>query len=218
MIVRLSGLRRGEARARAAELLDQFDLADAADRMLREYSGGMRRRLDLAAGLVTWPPVLFLDEPTTGLDPQARRGIWEVIRQLRREGRTVFLTTHYLEEAELLADQVAIINHGKIIAAGTPPEIIRQHGRPERLAVEGPASLAEFLKTRVGRPVTYVNGHVEVSMQDKSDALTVLQAIESSGLPWKGFATVSDTLEDVFVTLVGRMDEGELKSAGAAAA
>jgi ABC-2 type transport system ATP-binding protein len=199
-------------------LLQRVALTDKSNARFDTLSGGQKQKLGLALALVPSPKICFLDEPTTGLDPQARRGIWEVIRQLRREGRTVFLTTHYLEEAELLADQVAIINHGKIIAAGTPPEIIRQHGRPERLAVEGPASLAEFLKTRVGRPVTYVNGHVEVSMQDKSDALTVLQAIESSGLPWKGFATVSDTLEDVFVTLVGRMDEGELKSAGAAAA
>src|ERR1700728_3387315 len=106
MIGRLSGLRRREARARAAELLDQFDLADAADRMLREYSGGMRRRLDLAAGLVTRPPVLFLDEPTTGLDPSSRLRMWNVIRELVADGVTLLLTTQYLDEADELADRI----------------------------------------------------------------------------------------------------------------
>ncbi len=118
MIGRLSGLRRRQARARAAELLDQFDLADAADRMLKEYSGGMRRRLDLAAGLVTRPPVLFLDEPTTGLDPASRLRMWNVIRELVAGGVTLLLTTQYLDEADELADRIVVIDHGHVIAEG----------------------------------------------------------------------------------------------------
>jgi ABC-2 type transport system ATP-binding protein len=195
-------------------LLERVALSDKANAHFDVLSGGQKQKLGLALALVASPSICFLDEPTTGLDPQARRGIWDVIRQLRSEGRTVFLTTHYLEEAELLADQVAIIHHGKIIAEGSPSEIIRDHGRPERLAVEGPPSLGEFLKKRLDRPVTITDGRIEVQMRDKADALVVLQAIEQSGLPWKGFATVSDTLEDVFVGLVGRMDDGVLSSGG----
>jgi ABC-type multidrug transport system ATPase subunit len=130
MIGRLSGLRRREARARAAELLDQFDLADAADRMLREYSGGMRRRLDLAAGLVTRPPVLFLDEPTTGLDPASRLRMWNVIRELVVGGVTLLLTTQYLDEADELADRIVVIDHGHVIAEGAPAELKTQTGEP----------------------------------------------------------------------------------------
>ena len=113
MIGRLSGLRRTQARARATELLDQFELTDAADRVLKEYSGGMRRRLDLAAGLVTRPPVLFLDEPTTGLDPTSRVRMWGVIRELVADGVTLLLTTQYLDEADELADRIVVIDHGR---------------------------------------------------------------------------------------------------------
>ena len=135
-----------------------------------------------------------------------------MIRQLRSEGRTVFLTTHYLEEAELLADQVAIIHHGKIIAEGTPEEIIAAHGRADRLSVQGPPELASYLRAHLPLPVSQGNGRIEVPMRGPSDVLQVLTAIEASGLPWHGFTTVSDTLEDVFVSMVGRMDDGALKS------
>ena len=128
MIGRLSGLRRGAARARAAELLSQFDLVDAADRILREYSGGMRRRLDLAAGLVTRPPVLFLDEPTTGLDPTSRVRMWGVIRELVGDGATLLLTTQYLDEADELADRIVVVDHGRAIAKGTAAELKAQTG------------------------------------------------------------------------------------------
>jgi len=192
-------------------LLRRVGLVDKADARFDTLSGGQKQKLGLALSLVNNPKVCFLDEPTTGLDPQARRAIWDVIRELRSEGRTVFLTTHYLEEAELLADQVAIIHRGKIIAAGPPSAIIAHYGRPERLTVTAPSSLAAFLTQRLGVVARIVDGRVEVPMREKGEALKVLAAIEASGIPWEGFATEKDTLEDVFVSLVGRMDEGELK-------
>ena len=128
MVGRLSGLHRAEARARAGELLDQFDLSEAGDRILKGYSGGMRRRLDLAAGLVTRPPVLFLDEPTTGLDPTSRVKMWGIIRELVADGVTLLLTTQYLDEADELADRIVVVDHGRVIASGTAPELKKKIG------------------------------------------------------------------------------------------
>src|ERR1700745_3616020 len=123
MFGRLFDLSAADARRRATALLERFDLADAADRLARTYSGGMRRRLDLASSLLTRPRVLFLDEPTTGLDPRSRNEIWEIVRDLRREGTTVLLTTQYLEEADQLADEIAVIDHGRVIAEGTGSQL-----------------------------------------------------------------------------------------------
>ena len=198
-------------------LLARVQLADKAGARFDTLSGGQKQKLGLALALTNRPEICFLDEPTTGLDPTARRAIWDVIRGLKSEGVTVFLTTHYLEEAELLADQVAIIHHGQIIAAGTPSEIIAHHGRPERLRFEAPPALAEYLRPRLGLPVTVADGHVEVELAQKTDALRVLSAVEASGVPWQNFSTAQDTLEDVFVRLVGQMDEGTLKSEEVAA-
>ena len=197
---------------RTSEILQQVVLTEKADARFETLSGGQKQKMGLALALVNRPEICFLDEPTTGLDPQARRAIWEVIRKLKSEGRTVFLTTHYLEEAELLADRVGIINQGRIIAFGTPAEIIGRLGAPERLVVDGPPSLAEYLRQQLPLAVSTHDGRVEVEMHAKGDALKVLSAIDRSGLPWSGFATERDTLEDVFVRLVGRMDDGVLKS------
>ncbi|MGA8710193.1 MAG: ABC transporter ATP-binding protein [Thermoplasmata archaeon] len=193
-------------------LLEQVALSDKANARYDTLSGGQKQKFGLALALTNDPEICFLDEPTTGLDPQARRAIWTVIRNLKREGRTVFLTTHYLEEAELLADQVAIIDHGKIIAAGSPAEIIQAHGQPARMSVEGSPALAEYLRMNLGAAAVVQDGRVSVSLSDKGDALKILTAIEASGLPWTSFSTTKDTLEDVFVRLVGQMDEGALKS------
>jgi ABC-2 type transport system ATP-binding protein len=193
-------------------LLARVQLADKAGSRFDTLSGGQKQKLGLALALTNDPEVCFLDEPTTGLDPTARRAIWEVIRGLKSEGRTVFLTTHYLEEAEILADQVAIIHHGRIIAAGTPAEIIDAHGRPERLRFQATPALADYLRPKLGLPVTAADGRVEVELRSKGDALRVLSAVEASGLPWQSFSTAQDTLEDVFVRLVGQMDEGTLKA------
>lgn len=194
------------------ELLARVQLADKAGARFDTLSGGQKQKLGLALALTNDPEICFLDEPTTGLDPTARRAIWQVIRTLKAEGRTVFLTTHYLEEAELLADQVAIIHHGSIIATGTPNEIIRAHGRPERIRFQASPELAEYLRPKLGLTVSAADGRVDVELQDQRDALRVLTAVEASGLPWQNFSTAQDTLEDVFVRLVGQMDDGALKS------
>jgi ABC-2 type transport system ATP-binding protein len=196
------------------DLLARVQLADKAGSRFDTLSGGQKQKLGLALALTNNPEVCFLDEPTTGLDPTARRAIWEVIRSLRAEGRTVFLTTHYLEEAELLADQVAIIHHGRIIAAGTPAEIIATHGQPERLRFRASPALADYLRPRLGLPVTAADGRVEVVLRSQGDALRVLSAVEASRIPWQAFSTAQDNLEDVFVRLVGQMDEGTLKAEG----
>jgi ABC-2 type transport system ATP-binding protein len=196
-------------------LLEKVELADKVGARFDTLSGGQKQKLGLALALTNDPEICFLDEPTTGLDPHARRSIWSVIRSLKRDGRTVFLTTHYLEEAELLSDQVAIIHHGKIIAAGTPNEIIRGHGRPPRLRFDAPASLADYLGRRLPYPVRAEGGRVEVEMPDPKAALKVLAAAEESGIPWTSFETAQDDLEDVFVRMVGQMDEGALKPGAA---
>ncbi len=196
------------------ELLARVQLEDKAHSRFDTLSGGQKQKLGLALALTNDPEICFLDEPTTGLDPTARRAIWDVIRSLKSEGRSVFLTTHYLEEAELLADRVAIIHHGRIIAEGTPPEIIAAHGRPERLRFAAAPALADYLRPRLGLAVSAADGRVEVELGAPSDALRVLSAVAASGVPWASFATAQDTLEDVFVRLVGQMDDGTLKAEG----
>jgi ABC-2 type transport system ATP-binding protein len=194
----------------AAGLLRTVALSDKGDAQFEKLSGGQKQKLGLALALVNDPEILFLDEPTTGLDPQARRAVWGVIQELRSHGRTIFLTTHYLEEAQNLADEVAIIHHGQIIAQGGPQEIIARYGRAERLRIEAPSSLADYLRPRWKGQVEYRDSAVLVEIANKDALMQALQIVAASGLPWSGVETVHDTLEDVFVRLVGRMDEGGL--------
>ncbi len=190
-------------------LLHQVALEEKAQDRYENLSGGQKQKLGLALALVNDPEVIFLDEPTTGLDPQARRAIWEVVRSLRARGTTVFLTTHYLEEAQVLSDRVAIIQHGRLIALGTPESIIQRYGRPEVLQLEGPPALAEYLRRSLSLPVRTEGNQVEVEISRKEDVLTVLTAVQTSGIPWERVSTTRDTLEDVFIRLVGRMEDGE---------
>jgi ABC-2 type transport system ATP-binding protein len=196
--------------SRATELLQRVELSDKDDALFENLSGGQKQKLGLALALVNDPKLCFLDEPTTGLDPRARRAIWAVIRGLKAEGRTVFLTTHYLEEAQLLADRIAIINLGHIIAAGTPKDIIRQYGRPERLQIVGDPALADPLRRQVGLPVEVRDGSISVELHARGDALKVLSWVDSSGYSYSSFSTAEDTLEDVFIRLVGASDHSAL--------
>jgi ABC-2 type transport system ATP-binding protein len=200
----------------ARDLLGRVHLLDKAEARFDTLSGGQKQKVGLALALVNHPEICFLDEPTTGLDPQARRAIWEVIQDLQKEGRTVFLTTHYLEEAELLADHVAIINQGTIIAHGPPEEIVRTGGRPDRLRFEGDARLADEIRRATGLTVAPVDGHVEVEIAEPGAARAIFNALDEHGVKWDRFTVERDTLEDVFVRLVGRMDEGVLKSEASA--
>jgi ABC-2 type transport system ATP-binding protein len=194
-------------------LLRQVDLEEKANDQFDKLSGGQKQKMGLALALVNDPEVLFLDEPTTGLDPQSRRAVWEVLRALRRQGRTIFLTTHYLEEAQTLADEVAIIQHGKITAQGTPQQLIQRYGRPESLRIQAAETVAEFLRQRWKGRVDYNAGSVIVELGGKEGILEVLSLVQASGLPWSGVETVTDTLEEIFVRLVGHMDEGTLVAA-----
>lgn len=188
-------------------LLKKVQLEDKAHAWFETLSGGQKQKLGLALALVHGPDVLFLDEPTTGLDPQARRAIWEVIRALKAEGRTVFLTTHYLEEAEILADRVAIIDHGHIVALGTPADIIRRHGSAQKLTLEAPPKMADYLRRNLDLKVTVVNQTLEVEIRGTEDVMRILNAANDSGIGWESVSTKRETLEDVFVSLVGeRLD------------
>jgi ABC-2 type transport system ATP-binding protein len=196
------------------EMLRRVILEDAADIWFQHLSGGQKQKLGMALSLVNDPEVIFLDEPTTGLDPQARRAVWEVIRKLKKEGRTVMLTTHYLEEAEELADRVAIMNHGEIVAAGTTEEIENKYGSGQKLVVKAKEDLLKFLRENTkldaeGLP----NGMVSISLRDKGDALVALGAIEESGVEWGDLTVKRDSLEDVFLRLVGPEGQTEKEPA-----
>jgi ABC-2 type transport system ATP-binding protein len=212
MIGRLSGLRRPDARRRAAELLEQFDLTDAADRVLTGYSGGMRRRLDLAAGLVTRPPVLFLDEPTTGLDPTSRARMWDVIRGLVTGGVTLLLTTQYLDEADELADRIVVIDHGRVIADGTSGELKSDTGGARlEVTLSVPAGGA------AGALSPYVSGPVHVSRDGRrlrapvrsgsGLATTVVRALDQAGIAVDDVEVHQPSLDDVFFALTGHPTE-----------
>jgi ABC-2 type transport system ATP-binding protein len=213
----LHGIPGAEGRRRADDLLERVDLVDAADRRVGEYSGGMQRRLDLAAALVHEPRVLFLDEPTTGLDPVSRKTIWEEVRELNAEGTTVFLTTQYLEEADRLADNVGIIDSGRIVAEGTPESLKAEVGNPhiQLQLAEGTAAAAEQICARIGRPVPPKEaGTVLVEVEHgAADIPRVVRALDEAGIEVEALELLQPTLDDVFVEKTGhhleREGEGE---------
>jgi ABC-2 type transport system ATP-binding protein len=195
------------------KILKDVLLEESADILFDNLSGGQKRKTGLALSLVNSPELLFLDEPTTGLDPNARRAVWEVIRGLKEQGRTIILTTHYLDEAQVLSDRVAIVDHGHIVAMGTSDEIINQHGSGERLEIRGSKELADQIREVTKLNVSFNGGEISIMMDHKTDALTALEAAENSGMEWGDIRTRRDSLDDVFVKLVsGIVDEhGELK-------
>jgi ABC-2 type transport system ATP-binding protein len=186
------------------EILKEVLLEESAKVNFDSLSGGQKQKTGLALSLVNSPELLFLDEPTTGLDPNARRAIWEVIRGLKSKGKTIILTTHYLDEAQQLCDRVAIMDHGHIVAMGTTEEIIEQHGSGERLDIHGSQKLADYIRANTDLQVEYDNakGEVIIPLKKKIDALAALAAAEQSGLEWGEISTRQDSLDDVFVKLV----------------
>ncbi|MEV4135394.1 ATP-binding cassette domain-containing protein [Dactylosporangium sp. NPDC049742] len=205
MMGRLSGLTAAAARKRAGELLERFDLTAAADRRAGTYSGGMRRRLDLAAGLVGTPSVIFLDEPTTGLDLTSRQAMWQVIAGLVSTGVTVFLTTQYLEEADQLADRIAVVDHGRVVASGTPAELKARFG-DQRLDLEmASRSSWDTALARFGtRVVQHDAGRLTVGVTTDGSAAhvrAVLDEIDPHGAAVLRFSLHSATLDDVFLAL-----------------
>lgn len=198
------------------EILKMVLLEDSADVMFDNLSGGQKQKMGLALALVNSPQLLFLDEPTTGLDPNARRAIWKVVRGLKARGRTIVLTTHYLDEAQQLSDRVAIMNKGHIVAMGTADDIIREHGSGERLEIQGSKELADYIGANTGLETGFDAGLIAVKLKDKNDALRALEAASRSNLDWGEIHTQRDSLDDVFIRLVsGEMDEsGEIKAEG----
>ncbi len=210
MFGRLYGLSRGEANTRAVELLAQFELDEAADRIVKTYSGGMRRRLDLGSALIGHPRVLFLDEPTTGLDPRSRLGMWDVIRRLVREGVTLLLTTQYLEEADELADTIAVVDHGRIIARGTADELKSQVGGERiEVVVHSRSDVARAL------PILRRDADGECIVDEHTRKITapvnggarrlvqVVRDLDEAGIGIDDIALRRPTLDDVFLALTG---------------
>jgi oleandomycin transport system ATP-binding protein len=215
MIGRLIGLSRPQSKSRADELLERFELTDAGDRIAKTYSGGMRRRLDLAASLVGNPSILYLDEPTTGLDPHARNGVWDTVRNLVLDGTTVLLTTQYLEEADALADSIMVFDKGTVVASGRPAELKAQAGkqsldvRPaepghlERVA----AIVAESTGTRP--TVDVVNALVSVPVSDGSSMPVVVRRLDEAGIAVTELSLRLPSLDEVFLALTGHAAEEE---------
>ena len=213
MLGRLLGLRPSAARARARELLAAFDLADAATKLVKTYSGGMRRRLDLAASLVGRPRFLYLDEPTTGLDPRSRLELWTMIRSLVSEGTTVLLTTQYLEEADRLADEIVVIDRGRVIAAGTPQQLkTRVGGQVLQARPADAADLPETEKVLAGFAApgenTYTDGQVvNVQIDDRAALGQAVRRLDDAGILVDDLSMRRPSLDEVFLSITGHLAE-----------
>jgi oleandomycin transport system ATP-binding protein len=224
MIGRLLGLSRAEARGRAREMLARFDLSDAAGRAVKTYSGGMRRRLDLAASLLGDPEVLFLDEPTTGLDPRARIDVWGTVKGIVADGATVLLTTQYLDEADELADQVAVVDHGRVVASGTPGELKTQIGgqslvvRALDRAMTARVALAVQEITGSGPDVRDDTGLITAPASDPGMLAAVVRRLDDEGIAAAELGLRLPSLDEVFLTLTGHaaQDEGDEQTGRAA--
>ncbi|MCT7657331.1 ATP-binding cassette domain-containing protein [Mycobacterium deserti] len=220
MIGGLYGIRRKDLARLEDELLQQFAIADAADRPVRSYSGGMRRRLDLAVSLIASPPVLFLDEPTTGLDPRSRSDLWDMLRHLVAQGTTLLLTTQYLEEADQLADDIVVIDHGRIIAQGTPLQLKEQAGNSSLVVTVSRATdlpAARELLARTGAEV-----HVDVGARKLTaaadgiaDMTRVAGWLQESAIEVDDIGLSRPSLDDVFLSLTGHRAEQQAEVAGA---
>jgi ABC-2 type transport system ATP-binding protein len=218
----LHGIPPRDVRDRAADLIDRVGLSQAAERRVGTYSGGMRRRLDLAMALIHAPDVLFLDEPTTGLDPVSRITLWDEVRRLRDEGTTVFLTTQYLEEADQLADRVGIINAGRIVAEGTPAQLKAEVGRPHldlTLTDDADLDRAREVLAQFGAARPPAEGcHLSVAVAGGATEIApVVRALDDAGFMVASLVLVQPTLDDVFVEKTGRHLEGAEQAAPAAA-
>jgi len=212
MVGRLYGMTRAAAKTRGRELLARFELDEAADRPAKTYSGGMRRRLDLADALVAKPPVLFLDEPTTGLDPRSRLALWETIEALVADGTTVLLTTQYLDEADRLADRIAVIDQGRVIAEGTPDELKDRVGG-ERLEVRlsdgaDADAAVRALAPMSDEPPVVEDGTVRLSVRGRSGTIVeAVRRLDEAGIGVEDLGLRRPTLDDVFLSLTGRAVE-----------
>ncbi len=220
LVGRLLGMPWGGARQRASELLEAFGLEEAASRQVQTYSGGMRRRLDIAASLVATPEILFLDEPTTGLDPRGRNQVWELVRRIAGAGTTVLLTTQYLEEADRLAERLAVIDHGRVIAEGTSNDLKSSVGSNAlhlRLANAEQRELAESLVSRVlGNGVQPTTDPAEVTarLENPSQAAEILTLLIEQRVEIDQFSLGNPSLDEVFFALTGRAAEGSAVEAG----
>ncbi|MFE9203650.1 ATP-binding cassette domain-containing protein [Micromonospora sp. NPDC007230] len=207
---RLYGIGKAEAHRRAARALDAFQLSDYADRKCKTYSGGQRRRVEIALGIIHEPKIVFLDEPTTGLDPQSRAHMWDEIRRLRAEGMTVFITTHYLDEADALCDRIAIMDHGEVVAEGTPAELKREiSGEVVLVGLDAAATprAAELLDTEayVSKLETVDEGGLRLYVDEGATAIPqVLRRLDGAGLDLRSIELHRPSLDDVFLTKTGR--------------
>ncbi|MBP1780915.1 ABC-2 type transport system ATP-binding protein [Micromonospora sp. HB375] len=207
---RLYGISKAEAHRRAERALEAFQLTEYADRKCKTYSGGQRRRVEIALGIIHEPKIVFLDEPTTGLDPQSRAHMWDEIRRLRTEGMTVFITTHYLDEADALCDRIAIMDHGEIVAEGTPAELKREiSGEVVIVGLDAPSTprAAELLDTEayVSKLETVDEGGLRLYVDEGATAIPqVLRRLDHAGLDLRSIELHRPSLDDVFLTKTGR--------------